>query len=195
MKGFPNLYGDLEYVHMLQMSPWTPDDAEKAKVVNHTQFMNRYTMGGTMFGGGSKALLTFREKYMDILREADRLEVFKGEDQNMYAYCVLRNPELFKIYRPLENDYDEWFSLHLVWSEAPPLRIVLVGPGLMPIPPTGWGACEILIWDMAVCLKKQGHEVTILNTKDMSQILSHVQEQKPDFVHIMHPSSLFQDSI
>ena len=186
MKGFPNLHGDLDRVQILQMKPWISDDMEKAKIVNHTQFLNRPTMGGTMWGGGPKALLAFRDQYMDILREADRLEVFKGEDQDMYAYCVLRNPELFKIHRPLENDYDEWFSLHLLWSDAPPLRIVLVGPGLMPIPPTGWGACEILIWDMAVCLKKQGHEVTILNTKDMSRILSHVQQQRPDFVHIQY---------
>ena len=27
------------------------------------------------------------------------------------------------------------------------MKVTLIGPGIMPIPPTGWGAVEILIWD------------------------------------------------
>ena len=27
------------------------------------------------------------------------------------------------------------------------MKVAIVGPGIMPIPPTGWGAVEILIWD------------------------------------------------
>jgi hypothetical protein len=27
------------------------------------------------------------------------------------------------------------------------LKISIIGPGIMPIPPTGWGAVEILFWD------------------------------------------------
>ncbi len=35
----------------------------------------------------------------------------------------------------------------------------------MPIPPTGWGAVEILIWDTKNALEQLGHEVHIVNTQ------------------------------
>ena len=37
------------------------------------------------------------------------------------------------------------------------MKIVLIGPGIMPIPPTGWGAVEILVWDTKIALEKLGH--------------------------------------
>ena len=33
------------------------------------------------------------------------------------------------------------------------MRIAIVGPGIMPIPPTGWGAVEIFIWDSKIALE------------------------------------------
>ena len=33
------------------------------------------------------------------------------------------------------------------------MKIAIVGPGIMPIPPTGWGAVEILIWDQKLALE------------------------------------------
>jgi glycosyltransferase involved in cell wall biosynthesis len=43
------------------------------------------------------------------------------------------------------------------------MKFVLVGPGIMPIPPPGWGAVEILIWEYYQELKRQGHDVVIVN--------------------------------
>ena len=64
------------------------------------------------------------------------------------------------------------------------MRIVLVGPGIMPIPPTGWGAVEILIWDTKKALEKLGHTVHIVNTKDGRQIIDEINNFRPDFVHV-----------
>lgn len=64
------------------------------------------------------------------------------------------------------------------------MKISLVGPGIMPIPPTGWGAVEILIWDTRNALKKLGHEVQIVNTRDPNQIINEVNAFRPDFVHV-----------
>lgn len=64
------------------------------------------------------------------------------------------------------------------------MKIVLVGPGIMPIPPTGWGAVEILIWDTKTALEKLGHEVQIVNTKDPRQIINQINNFAPDFVHV-----------
>lgn len=64
------------------------------------------------------------------------------------------------------------------------MKIVLVGPGIMPIPPTGWGAVEILIWDTKVSLEELGHDVLIVNTKDPNEIIREINNYRPDFVHI-----------
>ena len=56
----------------------------------------------------------------------------------------------------------------------------------MPIPPTGWGAVEILIWDQKLALEKLGHEVDIVNTKSPIEIVQKVNAYRPDFVHIQY---------
>jgi glycosyltransferase involved in cell wall biosynthesis len=64
------------------------------------------------------------------------------------------------------------------------MRITLIGPGIMPIPPTGWGAVEILVWDTKLALEKLGHQVQIINTKDARQIINDINSFRPDFVHV-----------
>jgi hypothetical protein len=64
------------------------------------------------------------------------------------------------------------------------MKITLVGPGIMPIPPLGWGAVEILVWDTKIALEELRHEVQIVNTKDPSQIISEINNFRPDFVHV-----------
>lgn len=64
------------------------------------------------------------------------------------------------------------------------MRITLVGPGIMPIPPIGWGAVEILVWDTKNALENLGHTVQIVNTRDENQIISEINYFRPDFVHI-----------
>ena len=66
------------------------------------------------------------------------------------------------------------------------MKISIVGPGIMPIPPTGWGAVEILIWDQKLALEKLGHEVDIVNTKSPVEIVQKVNSYRPDFVHIQY---------
>lgn len=64
------------------------------------------------------------------------------------------------------------------------MKITLVGPGIMPIPPTGWGAVEILIWDTKNALEELGHTIQIVNTRDPNQIISEINSFRPDFVHV-----------
>ena len=66
------------------------------------------------------------------------------------------------------------------------MKISIVGPGIMPIPPTGWGAVEILIWDSKNALEKLGHKVQIINTKNGREIIDQINSFKPDFVHIQY---------
>jgi len=66
------------------------------------------------------------------------------------------------------------------------MKISIVGPGIMPIPPTGWGAVEILIWDQKLALEKLGYKVDIVNTKSPVEIVQKINDYRPDFVHIQY---------
>jgi len=71
------------------------------------------------------------------------------------------------------------------------MKFSLVGPGIMPIPPSGWGAIEILIWDYKLTLEKLGHEVQIVNTSDLNDALKQINFFNPDFVHIQYDDYVY----
>jgi hypothetical protein len=54
----------------------------------------------------------------------------------------------------------------------------------MPIPPTGWGAVEQLIWDYALILRAKGHTVDIINTPNRQEIISKVNTGSYDVAHV-----------
>jgi len=56
------------------------------------------------------------------------------------------------------------------------MRICIIGPGFSQIPPVGWGAVEIVIWDTANTLKELGHQVDIINTTDPQEILKTINQ-------------------
>ena len=66
------------------------------------------------------------------------------------------------------------------------LHIALVGPGIQAIPPKGWGAVEILVWDYAQELRQLGHHVMIVNTPNRDAIVTQIENARPDFVHIQY---------
>jgi len=64
------------------------------------------------------------------------------------------------------------------------MKIALIGPGIMPIPPNKWGAVEMLIWDYYNILTELGHTVEIINTPDKSAIIQKVNDNCFDAVHL-----------
>jgi glycosyltransferase involved in cell wall biosynthesis len=64
------------------------------------------------------------------------------------------------------------------------MKICLIGPGIMPIPPTGWGGVEHLIWNYSKQLEKDNHEVFIINTQNLNEIVSTINSQDFDVVHL-----------
>jgi glycosyltransferase involved in cell wall biosynthesis len=66
------------------------------------------------------------------------------------------------------------------------MKICLIGPGIMSIPPKGWGAVESLIWDYYINLRKLNQDVSIINTQNINEIISIINKTNPDFVHIMY---------
>jgi len=104
------------------------------------------------------------------------------------------------------NDIRTWAVRHLDWRmracsyldhllpgqrimktalvDSSGLRIALIGPGIMAIPPVGWGAVEQIIWDKAVLLRKMGHFVEIINTKQKDEIVDTVNKGNFDIAHL-----------
>ena len=66
------------------------------------------------------------------------------------------------------------------------MKICLIGPGYKPIPPTGWGAVESVIWDYYVNLKKLDVNVEIINNPNLQQVVNHINKSDYDIVHIMY---------
>ena len=64
------------------------------------------------------------------------------------------------------------------------MNICLIGPGIMPIPPEGWGGVEHLIWNFSKQLKKDGDEVTIINIPDLQDIIKEANSHDFDAVHL-----------
>jgi glycosyltransferase involved in cell wall biosynthesis len=63
------------------------------------------------------------------------------------------------------------------------MKILMVGPGIMPIPSPGWGAVETIIWQQKIYLGKNGCHVDILNQRGLWAAL----QAKPwqyDLVHL-----------
>ena len=70
------------------------------------------------------------------------------------------------------------------------MKIVLIGPGCMPIPSPGWGAVERIVWDYYQILASDkngmGHEVHIINTTHHEDIIRQCNALAPDVAHIMY---------
>ena len=65
------------------------------------------------------------------------------------------------------------------------MKIVQVTPGLIQIPPNGWGAVEKVIWAYKLELEKLGHEVDI-------KYCAEINKGDYDIVHV-HVANLAMD--
>ncbi|WP_264550584.1 glycosyltransferase family 4 protein [Flavobacterium sp. N2038] len=63
------------------------------------------------------------------------------------------------------------------------MKILLVGPGIMPIPSDGWGAVETLIWNQKIYCEALGHKVDILNKRGLVAALF-AKPWSYDIVHV-----------
>jgi len=68
------------------------------------------------------------------------------------------------------------------------MRIAQITPGVIPIPPNGWGAVEKIIWEYTKVLKNLGHEVEIIYTDDVK-----IGEWDVVHVHMANLALLLRD--
>jgi glycosyltransferase involved in cell wall biosynthesis len=64
------------------------------------------------------------------------------------------------------------------------VRVALIGPGTLSIPPQGWGATERVVWNIHQRARDAGFETVIVNTKDPDEISEQCARFAPDLIHL-----------
>jgi glycosyltransferase involved in cell wall biosynthesis len=64
------------------------------------------------------------------------------------------------------------------------MKICLVAPGEISIPPSGWGALETVVSNQYNKLILNGYEVKIINEKDPNKTYQEIESFDPDIVHL-----------
>lgn len=70
------------------------------------------------------------------------------------------------------------------------LKMCFICAGDIQVPPPGWGAVEILVWEYYKNLKELGVDVRIYNSKDLNWVISEIKKEKYDFIHLQHEDLL-----
>lgn len=64
------------------------------------------------------------------------------------------------------------------------MKILLIGPGQgIDIPPSGFGACEKIIWEYYCHLQQLGHEIEFTNTPNFTEMIEKSKERDWDIIH------------
>lgn len=64
------------------------------------------------------------------------------------------------------------------------MKICLVAPGEISIPPDGWGALETVVWNQYIQLKQLNYNVHIINNTDPNIVFKEIENHNPDIVHL-----------
>lgn len=161
----PTLYHSLtEYGNLILLS-----EAEADPLVVKEALMAGL---GVVISECASANLDLSKEFITVIPK-DKLDdlvyVSKKIEQNR-AYSLQHREDIltYAIYfswKTIIKEYTSSIEQHKesTVSRHNSMKIVLVGPGILSIPPPGWGAVEILIWEYSLELKQQGHEVVIVN--------------------------------
>ena len=66
------------------------------------------------------------------------------------------------------------------------MKIAIIGPGLMELPPKNWGAVESLIWDYSEYLKEKNVIVDIINNPNLTDVATCINSIDYDFIHLQY---------
>ena len=64
------------------------------------------------------------------------------------------------------------------------MRVALIGPGTLNIPPKGWGATERVIWNIHRRSRDAGFESVILNARTGEELRAQCARLRPDVIHL-----------
>jgi hypothetical protein len=115
-QGYPRVVNS-SCLTFLQLYEFTPEQASNIQTVDN-RFLYSNGIGGGIFTGRKDILLKFKDLYVEMIDEFDKNNIFKGKDQTLFAFIILRNPSLFNIVQSNGvRHYSKWFYLHYWLSD------------------------------------------------------------------------------
>ncbi len=74
--------------------------------------------------------------------------------------------------------------INVVREDVESVRLVIIAPGLLEIPPKGYGAVESIVWNYLQTLPNHGFEANVVNSQSATQVIDTIKYKTPDIVHI-----------
>ena len=102
---------DKSKVLMLSVVPFTPGELNCNTLDLLPSFQNLNRIGGTIFGGSKDVLLTWHDKYYEMLEHFISIGRFIGKDQSIMNSVYLLNRELVHLVNWIPGCRDHWFYL------------------------------------------------------------------------------------
>ena len=92
------------------------------------------------------------------------------------GYEYIKNNPIKIPYLPNKDIHFEENKINFNTKDIKKMKITQVTPGLIPVPPNGWGAVEKIIWNYKLNFEEMGHEcdVTYLNYVDANSDIIHI---------------------
>ena len=108
---WPNTKNMDKKVTFLQLRDFLPKELENLDVIDD-RFRYNIRNGGGIIAGHRDYLRRWHDIYYGTLEEFFAKKKFAGKDQCVFAYCILRNPDVCQFVRvPGNYVHDEWFYL------------------------------------------------------------------------------------
>jgi hypothetical protein len=114
LKDYPNVSNIENKIYMTLVNLYSKSEFANLSVCDERfRYVNR--IAGGNFGGHKDVLLKFIDEYKKTLEEFDRLNLFKGKDQSLYSWMIVRNPDMFNLVSDpkYSNTPIEWFYLYI----------------------------------------------------------------------------------
>jgi hypothetical protein len=102
---------DKSKVVMLSINPFTSFELLCDSLDKLPSFQTQNRIGGTIFGGYKDALLTWHDKYYEMLEHFISIDRFIGKDQSIMNSVYLLNRDLVQLVRWVPGCRDKWFFL------------------------------------------------------------------------------------
>lgn len=112
---YPNISKiEKDKIYMTLVNSYSENDFNNLTVCDERfRYVNR--IAGGNFGGHIDVVNKFIDEYKKTLEEFDGLDLFKGKDQSLYSWMIVRNPTMFNLVSDSKysNTPIEWFYLYI----------------------------------------------------------------------------------
>jgi autotransporter strand-loop-strand O-heptosyltransferase len=121
-------------------------------------------------------------EFTEVAKQLEKITYIPIQFYTHLHYAIFGETLIDELYKKNEKFYDVDGELYFDRKKINfglnknKMKITQVTPGLIPVPPNGWGAVEKIIWNYKLNFEEMGHEcdVTHLNYVDTNSDIIHI---------------------